>query len=301
MTIKDLSYFLQVCRSGSINGAARCLYISAQGLSRILNNLEDELGYPIFERTKTGVTPTEDGRILEKYAQRILEQADALALEIRQLHDTQQGRIRLAAAYGLISFFGPSSILEFRRECPDLTLDISEYTDEKAAEAVWYGEADWGLVNLPMDESRFRAEPLATIPLFLLANRDHPLGMLEQVDIGQIKGYSIAIQNKEFNLHQLILRKCRLAGFEPRIVFETNGVCMCNQLCIQNETISIVPAHTMRNLLSDKTRLIPFVDREMQLQCALIRRIDRAVSPEMERLLQFLVSLGADCPQLWRN
>ena len=45
MTIKDLSYFLQVCRSGSINGAARSLYISAQGLSRILKNLEDELGY----------------------------------------------------------------------------------------------------------------------------------------------------------------------------------------------------------------------------------------------------------------
>ena len=45
MTIKDLSYFLQVCRSGSINGAARSLYISAQGLSRILKNLEDELDY----------------------------------------------------------------------------------------------------------------------------------------------------------------------------------------------------------------------------------------------------------------
>lgn len=292
MTIKDLSYFLQVCRSGSINGAARSLYISAQGLSRILKNLEDELGYPLFERTKTGVTPTEDGRILEKYARNILVQADAMALEIRRHHDALQGRVRVAAAYGLISLFGPASILAFRRENPVLTLEVAEYTDRKAAEAVWYREADWGLVNLPVDESRYQAEPLAVIPLYLLANRESPLGKLETADIAQLRDQPIAIQNQEFNLHQLILRKCRQAGFEPRIVFETNGICMCNQLCLQNETVSIVPAHTMRNLRTDKTRLIPFSDPEMQLQCALIRRADCAATPEMDRLLAFLRALA---------
>lgn len=288
MTIKDLSYFLQICQSGSISSAARSLFISAQGLSRILNNLEDELGYPIFERTKTGVTPTEDGRILEKYAREILIQADAMTQELRRRHEALQGRVRVAAAYGLMGYFGPERMLTFRRDHPELTLELSEYTDLRAADAVWYREADWGLVNLPMDESRYRIEPLATIPLYLLAHRDNPLSRRKTVDIAQLREQPIAIQNQEFNLHQLIQRKCRQAGFTPRVVFESNGICMCNQLCLQNAAVSIVPAHTMRNLRADVTRLIPFTDPEMQLQCALICRRDCAVSPEMELFLRFL-------------
>lgn len=142
MTIKDLSYFLQVCEAGSINGAARNLYISTQGLSRILKNIEDELGYPVFERTKTGVTLTDDGRILEKHAREILSQTDAMTQEIRRRHSSQTGKLRIAAAYGLISLFGPASILSFRRQNPDILVEVSEYTDLRAAEAVWYREAD---------------------------------------------------------------------------------------------------------------------------------------------------------------
>ena len=292
MTIKDLSYFLQVCQAGSINAAARSLYISAQGLSRILKNLEDELGYPIFDRTKTGVIPTEDGRILEKYAREILAQADAMTLELRRLHEAQQGRVRVAAGYGLIGYFGPDHVLRFRRENPDIALELSEYTDQRAAEAVWYREADWGLINLPMDETRYAVEPLASIPLYLLVHLDNPLSQQRTMEIAQLRGQPIAIQNKEFNLHQLILRKCLQAGFTPDIVFESNGICMCNQLCLQNETVSVVPAHTMRNLRTDETRLIPFADQEMRLQCALIRRLDAPVSPEMVRLKTFLSELA---------
>ena len=62
MTTKDLAYFLEVCRQGSINAAARELYITTQGLSKILQKLEVELGYPILVRTQTGVTLTDDGK-----------------------------------------------------------------------------------------------------------------------------------------------------------------------------------------------------------------------------------------------
>lgn len=296
MTIKDLSYFLQVCRSGSINGAARSLYISAQGLSRILKNLEDELGYPIFERTKSGVTPTEDGRILERYAREILAKAEQMQKEIQRRHDAQQGLVRLAAAYGLIGFFGPESLLTFRRENPDLTLEVAEYTDSKVAEAVWYRQADWGLINLPVEESRYQVTPLGAIQLYLLVNRDNPLAQAQALDIAQLRGQPIAIQNQEFNLHQLIQRKCHAAGFTPEIVFESNGICMCNQLCLQNATVSIVPAHTMRNLHSEKTRLIPFRDPEMQLQCALIRRRDTPLTLEMARLQQFFETAQRPIP-----
>ena len=98
MTIKDLSYFLQVCRSGSINGAARSLYISAQGLSRILKNLEDELGY---EDVDEAVNTYSHGA-LERYLRLCVEHT-RLRQAVERLECLQRGlRILAKDAVSLI-------------------------------------------------------------------------------------------------------------------------------------------------------------------------------------------------------
>ena len=151
MTTKDLAYFLEVCRQGSINAAARELYITTQGLSKILQKLEVELGYPILVRTQTGVTLTDDGKILERHARKILQQMEGLNFEIAQRHKSHTGRLRIAASYGLLGLLSPACIVAFRKKYPDIQVDFSEYTDQRAVEAVWYHEVDVALTYLPVD------------------------------------------------------------------------------------------------------------------------------------------------------
>ena len=64
MEIRQLEYFCQIANTGSINEAARRLNMSQPPLSYQIRQLEKELNVTLFERTRTGVTLTEAGKVL---------------------------------------------------------------------------------------------------------------------------------------------------------------------------------------------------------------------------------------------
>lgn len=73
MTFQQLEYLLEVSRTGSISGAAKNLFLAQSSVSASISNLENELGFPIFVRTKKGITPTLQGAHVIEYAARICE------------------------------------------------------------------------------------------------------------------------------------------------------------------------------------------------------------------------------------
>ena len=70
MTLKQLEYFLEIARMGSVSKAAQMLNISQPPLSMQLKALEDELGVPLFNRTKRGLEITPEGTLLQERAER---------------------------------------------------------------------------------------------------------------------------------------------------------------------------------------------------------------------------------------
>lgn len=78
MKLHQLRYVIEVVASGSINEAARRLYISQPTLSKAIKELEKELGVTIFTRTSTGISLSSDGAEFLGYARQVVEQADLL-------------------------------------------------------------------------------------------------------------------------------------------------------------------------------------------------------------------------------
>ena len=72
MTIQQLQYVLEIARCGSASRAAKNLFLSQPNLSSAIKNLEQELGFPIFERTSAGMKLTPAGARLEKEASVIM-------------------------------------------------------------------------------------------------------------------------------------------------------------------------------------------------------------------------------------
>lgn len=73
MTFQQLEYLLQAYRTASVSKAAKALFVSAPSVSVAINSLEEELGYPLFERTSRGLIPTPEGKMVIEYAERISE------------------------------------------------------------------------------------------------------------------------------------------------------------------------------------------------------------------------------------
>lgn len=78
MRIKQLEYLATVIQTGSINEAAKKLYLTQPSLSNAIKSLENEMGITILKRTNTGVSLTNDGREFMNYASQILDQVHLL-------------------------------------------------------------------------------------------------------------------------------------------------------------------------------------------------------------------------------
>ena len=289
MNIRDLEYFLQVCEDKNIHKAAEKLFISPQGLSQTIKKIEKELGAEILKRTNYGVDLTDEGRVFAKHARQITEHMVFLNREIEQLANVETGQLFISISYGMFSFYKAKCILDFKALYPDITLEYREYTDKKAVESVWYGESDLALTYLPVDKERFRITPLNRNELFLVVNKKNPLSTKEHVSFGDLRDQRLILQNQEFVLHNFVKDQCKKHGFVPKIIFESNGVCMCNKLCRDNIGVTVSMKHVLEDIKAENLVLIPF-EKRAYLDIVLISRLEMPETKEMKLYKDFILT-----------
>ena len=90
MNIKELEYFKTVCQHKSITKAAHALYMTPQGLSKIIKNIESEMGASLLNRTGTGISLTEAGAYLYARLPEFLNSYHSICSEIRCIEHLQR-------------------------------------------------------------------------------------------------------------------------------------------------------------------------------------------------------------------
>ena len=111
MDTKILKCFQIVCEEKSLSRAAKRLYITPQGLSKNIRQLEEELGTSLFFRTAQGMEPTESGRFCRK-SERVIRELEEIEHELRQLEQRLE-RLRIGCANGVLNLLPLSLILAF--------------------------------------------------------------------------------------------------------------------------------------------------------------------------------------------
>ena len=138
MNQKQLSYFLEVYRCRNIQAAADKLYLTHQGLSRVIRSLEEELGSPLFSRMNRGVEPTDFATTLVPHVQRLLDDY-ATIQGVHTLTNQARSVVTIYALDHLFGYLGADLLLDFHRQHPEITLSILDTTDEYALESLSAG------------------------------------------------------------------------------------------------------------------------------------------------------------------
>ena len=109
MNITELRYLVAIMECGSVSAAAKRLYAAQPNVSKALKNLEEEYGIRMFERSSTGMIPTEQGRHFIEQAQRVLQEVDRLDADARRRQgECAELRVALphatSASYAAVDF-----------------------------------------------------------------------------------------------------------------------------------------------------------------------------------------------------
>lgn len=120
----DLRYLLAVARTGSLSGAARTLGIEHSTIFRRLNSIEKQLGMKLFERTRTGYTPTANGELVAGAAGAMELEAFAIERRILGAHARLTGVVRLATSELLAGFLMPAVLPDFLATHPQIEVEM---------------------------------------------------------------------------------------------------------------------------------------------------------------------------------
>ena len=273
MTIQQLMFFEEACRSGSLSRAAGKLFISQQGLSAAISSLEKELGCPLLTRTPRGVTPTEDGRFLLRQADVILE-ADRACTSYFAAHRPVQV-LRVGCAFGALSEFADTALSRFTEQNPSIRLEITEYTDILCDDAVRSGTADVGLSILPVDTGRFSAVRLFSSKMCLLVHRTHPLAEKEAIPLAALDGVKMVIPDGSFKSPAVFLDHCAALGVQPDIRRRVGEIFTVHRLVLSHPTyVGLSVASVIQSDSNPELVLLPFSDYAQDWVVCLIRRKD---------------------------
>lgn len=142
MEIRVLNYFLAVAREGSFSDAAKALHVTQPTLSRQLSTLEDELGRRLFVRGKNGVTLTEQGVMLRRYAESIVSLAEKAEEEIALPAKSVSGNVHIAAGETRAMELLAKAMDMVLREYPEITFKLYSGTTSDLMDGLVKGRFD---------------------------------------------------------------------------------------------------------------------------------------------------------------
>lgn len=155
MELRVLRYFLTVAREESITKAAEVLHITQPTLSRQLSQLEETVGVKLFERGPRKITLTNEGILLRRRAEEILQLVDKTQTELLEQETQVEGKI--AVGCGEIASVQLLSTLfkQFREKYPRVSFDIFTATADLVKEQMDKGLLDIGLLLEPIDMEKY--------------------------------------------------------------------------------------------------------------------------------------------------
>ena len=284
MELRVLRYFLAVAREENITKAAALLHVTQPTLSRQLMQLEAELGVKLFRRSQYRVILTEDGMLLRRRAQEIVELADKAEREL-QHHETElTGEIAIGCGETRSMTFLSQHIREFWELHPQVRFRIHSANADDVKERMEKGLLDMGLLTEPVSIGRYAFLRTPQKDRWgLLVPKEHPLAQKSGVTPEDLCAVPLLISSRETFRNELAgwfgsaYEKLEIAATYNLILNASNMV---------RNGIGAALCFDLDNI-SDALTFVPLSPR-LETGTVLAWKKDQTFSPAAEQFLRFL-------------
>ncbi|GAB3376944.1 hydrogen peroxide-inducible genes activator [Azotobacter armeniacus] len=208
MTLTELRYIVTLAQEQHFGRAAERCHVSQPTLSVGVKKLEDELGVPIFERSKTAVRLTPVGEGIVTQAQKVLEQAQSIR-ELAQAGKNQLAApLKVGAIYTIGPYLFPHLIPQLHKAAAQMPLYIEENFTHVLRDKLRTGELDAIIVALPFNEADVLTKPLYDEPFYALLPAGHPWTRLQAIDSEMLNDKSLLLLGEGHCFRDQVLEAC---------------------------------------------------------------------------------------------
>jgi len=289
ITVRQLEAFVAVADRRSFAAASNDLGLSASAVSQLVSDLEDSLGFRLFDRTTRRVALSSAGREMlgqSEAAVRNIELVESFAADIR---NRAAGVVRIGAPQVLASTLLPAAVREFKATFPNVSIYIRDVAVERMTDHIAEGFLDLALGPDRPTDAAAKSEPVFDSPWVLWCAPDHPLASKPTVrwsDIGRIDLVA-AGRDHEVSVAQMRADQNDGSTVVPAEIVENTSTAL--GIAAEGLAATLSPAYVSvaaypRGLIMKRVK-----DPEVIRTVCLYRPAHRSIPPAAEAFGKFLI------------
>jgi DNA-binding transcriptional LysR family regulator len=289
MELRHLRYFVTLAEELHFGRAAERLHIAQPPLSQQIRQLEDELGFQLFHRTKRVVQLTEAGQVFLLEVQKIFKQLEQAVQTGRRTSRGEVGQLIIgfvsSTAYNVL----PEILRKFRADVPEVKLELHELTTDEQCRWLREGRIDIGFVRPPVEEL-FATETIYKEALVIALPEGHRLAKELKVSVKALNNDDFILFPRTFSpgLHNAMISLCQQAGFYPKVTQEAIQMQTIVSLVAAQMGVAIVPS-SLQHLQRTGVVYKPIEEFVTEVAINMIwRRNDE--SPTVQRFLEIVTT-----------
>ncbi len=291
MDFDQLETFLEVARHNSFSRAAEKRFRTQPAISSLVRSLEEEVGAKLFDRSGGKVAMTAAGKAFQKFAEEALELRRVTIAKIGEMERVPRGEIVVGANEGTCLHILPEVFAQFKKEYTDVQVSIMRAERGRILEFIIDNSVDFGIVSLPVTDTRLTIVQIHRDELVLMTAPTHPLARKKEVTVSEIAQYPLLLP-KLGRTREAVDNLLHERRLKPKISMELDSSELMKRFVATDAGIGFVTASHVRaeakaNLLS----IVRISDAHIKRDLALVFRKDKALSRAALAFIEIAVKL----------
>lgn len=292
MTTYQIGAFLTLSETLNYTKASARLHTTQPNLSKMISNMEQEIGIQLFSRSRRDVSLTPAGAAFLREAETMLEAYDRAVTNAKEADEGIRGNIKVGFLGSALHTRLPPVVRRFKQLHPKISLELYDYTYSPLMTALTDRKIEVALLPdrelefIPKLEKKFiySDDMCAVLP------RGHRLAGMKYIEVGDIKNEPFIMMDPRISDRDcdLVNSICMTGGFVPNVVYEANTLTNLMLMVACGFGISIL-AHHMTNLASDDICFVRIKGFEGYFKMVCAWRRD--TNPAIPKLVQVLDEL----------
>ncbi len=218
MEIRHLKLIREVAEKKSLTKAKDTLFLSQSALSHQLKEIESQLGTPLFHRVNKQLILTGAGKMVLESAERVLTDLEKTELSVKKYISGATGNLRLSTQCYTCYHWLPSLMIDFRKEFPNVELEILLDNDTEVEEQVLNGKIDLAILSETVHKPNLRYYELFRDEVFALVPADHPWAEQPYVEAKDFESENVIIHSYPIESVSLFSQLLIPEGIKPKKV-----------------------------------------------------------------------------------
>lgn len=253
MNLRQMEAFRAVMLTGSVTQAAKQLFKTQPAISMMINNLEEELGFLLFERQKKRLYPTPEANYLYNEVEAIFSRLNEVNQTVKDIQNKQYGFLRIGCMPGPSTFFVPELLADFLEEHPKVRASLQTRTSDEVAKWVASNQYDVGLAEVTTGLQNIDKKDLFKLPCICAIPAGHPLAKEISITPSMLDNEPIITLHPDHMTYHDMSQLFESAGYRMNVRLQTRFFIPALQFIERGLGISVMDPMTVNSYCSYAT------------------------------------------------